>query len=148
MDKTSLYDWHRLNSNNIIPFSGYLLPVYYTSIVDEHLSVRNKAGLFDVSHMGELIVSGKESEKFIQLVTVNDISKLKTGQAQYTAMCDLNGGIIDDIIIYKKENEYMMVVNASNIEKNFQWLKSVSINDVIREYCPNFSSCSSMYNRS
>jgi aminomethyltransferase len=129
MDKTSLYDWHRLNSNNIIPFSGYLLPVYYTSIVDEHLSVRNKAGLFDVSHMGELIVSGKESEKFIQLVTVNDISKLKTGQAQYTAMCDLNGGIIDDIIIYKKENEFMMVVNSSNIEKNFQWLESVLINN-------------------
>ena len=129
MDKTSLYDWHRLNSNNIIPFSGYLLPVYYTSIVDEHLSVRKKAGLFDVSHMGELIISGKESEKFIQLVTVNDISKLKTGQAQYTAMCDLNGGIIDDIIIYKKENEFMMVVNSSNIEKNFQWLESVLIND-------------------
>jgi len=129
MDKTSLYDWHRLNSNNIISFSGYLLPVYYTSIVDEHLSVRKKAGLFDVSHMGELIVSGKESEKFIQLVTVNDISKLKTGQAQYTAMCDLNGGIIDDIIIYKKENEFMMVVNSSNIEKNFQWLESVLINN-------------------
>ena len=129
MDKTSLYDWHRLNSNNIIPFSGYLLPVYYTSIVDEHLSVRKKAGLFDVSHMGELIISGKESEKFIQLVTVNDISKLKTGQAQYTAMCDLNCGIIDDIIIYKKENEFMMVVNSSNIEKNFQWLESVLIND-------------------
>ena len=75
MDKTSLYDWHRSNSNNIIPFSGYLLPVYYTSIVDEHLSVRKKAGLFDVSHMGELIVSGKDSGKFIQSVTVNDISK-------------------------------------------------------------------------
>ena len=130
MDKTSLYDWHRSNSNNIIPFSGYLLPVYYTSIVDEHLSVRKKAGLFDVSHMGELIVSGRESGKFIQLVTVNDISKLKSGQAQYTAMCDLNGGIIDDIIIYKKENEFMLVVNSSNIEKNFQWLKSVLINDV------------------
>jgi len=130
MDKTSLYDWHRSNSNNIIPFSGYLLPVYYTSIVDEHLSVRKKAGLFDVSHMGELIVAGKDSGKFIQLVTVNDISKLKSGQAQYTAMCDLNGGIIDDIIIYKKENEFMMVVNSSNIEKNFQWLKSIVINDV------------------
>ena len=127
MDKTSLYDWHRSNSNNIIPFSGYLLPVYYTSIVDEHLSVRKKAGLFDVSHMGELIVSGKESGKFIQLVTVNDISKLKSGQAQYTAMCDLNGGIIDDIIIYKKEDAFMMVVNSSNIDKNLQWLESVKI---------------------
>ena len=75
MIKTSLYEWHQLNSDNIIPFSGFLLPVYYSSILDEHLSVRNSAGLFDVSHMGEFIILGKEAEKFIQLVTTNDISK-------------------------------------------------------------------------
>ena len=130
VEKTSLYNWHRENSDNIVPFSGYLLPVFYSGIVDEHLSVRKNAGLFDVSHMGEFIISGKASDKFLQLVTVNDVSKLKIGQAQYTAICDYSGGIIDDIIIYKKEDVFMMVVNASNIEKNFQWLESVIIEDV------------------
>ena len=131
MNKTPIYDWHVSKSDNIVPFGGYLLPVYYSSIVEEHLNVRNKAGLFDVSHMGEFIISGNASEKFMQLVTINDVSKLTTGQAQYNAMCDHNGGIIDDIIIYKKNSEYMMVVNASNIDKNFDWLKSVMIEDVI-----------------
>tara|TARA_Y100001970_G_scaffold294174_1_gene447955 strand:+ start:2498 stop:3589 length:1092 start_codon:yes stop_codon:yes gene_type:complete len=133
MNKTPIYDWHVSKSDNIVPFGGYLLPVYYSSIVEEHLNVRTKAGLFDVSHMGEFIISGNNSEKFMQLVTINDVSKLSNGQAQYSAMCDDNGGIIDDVIIYKKKSEYMMVVNASNIEKNFNWLESVMIQDVILE---------------
>ena len=131
MKKTPIYEWHELNSNNIVSFGGYLLPVYYSSIVEEHLNVRCNAGLFDVSHMGEFIISGPASEKFMQLVTINDVSKLRNGQAQYNAMCDKNGGIIDDVIIYKKNSEFMMVVNASNIEKNFDWLKSLLIEDVI-----------------
>ncbi len=131
MKKTPLYDWHASNSDNIVPFGGFLLPVYYNSIVEEHLSVRKKAGLFDVSHMGEFLISGPESEKFMQLVTINDVSKLSVGQAQYNAMCDKNGGIIDDVIIYKKNSEFMMVVNASNIDKNFDWLESVMIEDVV-----------------
>ena len=80
--------------------------------------------------MGEFIISGNASEKFMQLVTINDVSKLTNGQAQYNAMCNENGGIIDDIIIYKKNSEYMMVVNASNIDKNFDWLESNMIEDV------------------
>lgn len=131
MKKTPLYEWHASNSNNVVPFGGFLLPVYYSSIVEEHLNVRSQAGLFDVSHMGEFIISGPASEKFMQLVTVNDVSKLSNGQAQYNAMCNNNGGIIDDIIIYKKDSEFMMVVNASNIDKNFGWLKSVLIEDVV-----------------
>ena len=131
MKKTSIYEWHASNSNNIVPFGGFLLPVYYSSIVEEHLNVRSKAGLFDVSHMGEFIISGPASEKFMQLVTINDVSKLGSGQAQYNAMCDKNGGIIDDVIIYKKKNEFMMVVNASNIDKNFDWLESLLIEDVV-----------------
>ena len=131
MKKTPLYEWHASNSNNIVPFGGFLLPVYYSSIVEEHLNVRSQAGLFDVSHMGEFIISGPASEKFMQLVTVNDVSKLSNGQAQYNAMCDNNGGIIDDIIIYKKDSEFMMVVNASNIDKNFDWLESLLIEDVV-----------------
>ena len=130
LKKTTLYNWHKKNSNNIVPFSGYSLPVYYSSIVDEHLSVRKKAGLFDVSHMGEFLVSGKAAVEFLQLVTVNDISKLKIGQAQYTALCNESGGIIDDIIIYRKKDNFMMVVNASNIDKNFEWLSSILIDDV------------------
>ena len=133
MKKTPLYEWHITNSNNVVPFGGFLLPVCYSSIVEEHLNVRSKAGLFDVSHMGEFIISGPSSEKFMQLVTINDVSKLKNGQAQYNAMCDKNGVIIDDIIIYKKKNEFMMVVNASNIDKNFDWLESLIIEDVILE---------------
>ena len=131
MKKTPLYEWHASNSNNIVPFGGFLLPVYYSSIVEEHLNVRSQAGLFDVSHMGEFIISGPASEKFMQLVTINDVSKLSNGQAQYNAICDNNGGIIDDIIIYKKHSEFMMVVNASNIDKNFGWLESVLIEDVV-----------------
>ena len=131
LKKTSLYNWHKENSNNIVPFSGFLLPVYYSGIVDEHLSVRRSAGLFDVSHMGEFIISGKDVDNFLQLITVNDVSKLKFGQAQYSAICDTDGGIIDDIIIYKKENAFMVVVNASNIDKNFHWLESVIIDDVV-----------------
>ena len=130
ISRTSLHEWHQANSNNIIPFAGFLLPVYYSSIVKEHLSIRNSVGLFDVSHMGEFIISGLEAEKFVQLVTINDISKIKIGQAQYSAMCDQKGGIIDDVIIYKKKNDFMMVVNASNIGKNFKWLESVLIKNV------------------
>ena len=131
MKKTPLYDWHVSNSNNVVPFGGFLLPVYYSSIVEEHLNVRSKAGLFDVSHMGEFIISGPASEKFLQLVTINDVSKLKKGQAHYNVMCDKNGGIIDDVIIYKKNSEFMMVVNASNVDKNFDWLESLIIDGVV-----------------
>ncbi len=130
LKKTTLYNWHKENSNNLVPFSGYLLPVCYSSIVNEHLSVRKRAGLFDVSHMGEFLISGKSAVRFLQLVTVNDVSKLKIGQAQYTVLCDESGGIIDDIIIYRKKDEFMMVVNASNIDKNLKWLDSVIIGDV------------------
>lgn len=130
LKKTTLYNWHKENSSNLVPFSGYLLPVYYSSIVNEHLSVRKRAGLFDVSHMGEFLISGKAALRFLQLVTVNNVSKLKIGQAQYTVLCDESGGIIDDIIIYRKKDEFMMVVNASNIDKNFKWLDSVLIDDV------------------
>ena len=131
MKRTPLYEWHLSNSNNVVSFGGFFLPVYYSSIVEEHLNVRRKAGIFDVSHMGEFIISGPASEKFMQLVTINDVSKLSSGQAQYNAMCGYNGGIIDDVIIYKKDSEFMMVVNASNIDKNFDWLESVIIEDVI-----------------
>ena len=128
--KTALYDFHIANSNNVVDFSGFYLPVFYSSIMDEHRAVRNKAALFDVCHMGQLIISGKESEKFVQTVTTNDVSKLSSGQAQYSAICNESGGLIDDVIVYKRKTDYMIVVNASGIEKKYKWLKSVSTKSV------------------
>ena len=130
MFKTGLYNWHKINSTNIVSYAGFLLPVYYSSIINEHNSVRKNAGLFDVSHMGEFFITGENAERFIQLVTINDASRLSIGKAQYTAMCDQNGGIIDDVILYKLNKGYMMVVNSANIKKDFEWLNSNIIEDV------------------
>ena len=128
--KTALYDFHIANSNNVVDFSGFYLPVFYSSILDEHRAVRNKAALFDVSHMGQLIIRGKESEKKKKKVTTNDVSKLSSGHAQYSAICNESGGLIDDVIVYKRKSDYMIVVNASGIKKKYNWLKSVSTESV------------------
>ena len=108
----------------MVSFGGYLMPIYYTSIIQEHNSVRNNAGLFDVSHMGEFHLSGPDSESFLQKMTVNDVGQLYEGRAQYSAMCYDSGGIVDDLLIYKKINGYMLVVNATNRKKDYQWLYS------------------------
>ena len=114
----------------MVSFGGYLLPTHYSGINLEHLGVRSKAGLFDVSHMGEFIISGSDAESFLQKVTVNDVASLSVGQAQYSAMCYANGGMIDDILVYKKKNEFMLVVNAANNEKDLDWLKSHAKGDI------------------
>ena len=139
MKKTALFEYHNSNSKNIISFSGYALPVFYNSIIEEHHAVRKNAGIFDVSHMGQIIVSGPSAEKFVQIVTTNDVSKITSGQAQYSAICNNDGYIIDDIIVYKLRSSFMFVVNASNIDKKYNWLKSkqfngVSIDDRSNEY--------------
>ena len=115
----------------MVSFGGYILPTHYKGINYEHEIVRSKAGLFDVSHMGEFIISGFDSEEFMQEVTVSDVSQLKIGQAQYSVMCNENGGIVDDILIYKKENEFMLVVNAANHEKDLKWLRSKARGNVL-----------------
>ena len=127
---TPLFDRHIELGGNMVSFGGYLLPTHYSGINLEHLGVRSKAGLFDVSHMGEFIISGSDAESFLQKVTVNDVTSLSVGQAQYSAMCYANGGIIDDILIYKKKNEFMLVVNAANNEKDLDWLKSHAKGDI------------------
>ena len=127
---TPLFDRHIELGGNMVSFGGYLLPTHYSGINLEHLGVRSKAGLFDVSHMGEFIISGSDAESFLQKVTVNDVASLSVGQAQYSAMCYANGGIIDDILIYKKKNEFMLVVNAANNEKDLDWLKSHAKGDI------------------
>ena len=128
--RTPLYHKHKALKGNIVSFEGYLLPTHYTSINNEHGIVRSKAGLFDVSHMGEFIVSGADAELFLQKITINDVSYLKVGQAQYTAMCYEDGGIVDDLILYKYERNFMLVVNCSNIKKDMKWLTKNKFGDV------------------
>ncbi len=100
------------------------MPVQYSSIIAEHKAVRNSVGVFDVSHMGEVFVKGDKALDFVQLITVNDASKLTPGRVQYSAMCYEDGGIVDDLLVYRlSENEFMLVINASNIEKDFEWMK-------------------------
>ena len=112
--KTKLYDSHQSLKAKLVPFSGFWMPLQYSSIIKEHHHVRSKCGLFDVSHMGQILISGSSSERFLQMVTTNNVSKLKKGQAQYSAICNEEGGIIDDIIVYNRESDYMLVVNASH----------------------------------
>mgnify|MGYP006283115965 CR=1 FL=1 len=121
--KTPFYEKHEKYGAKIVPFAGYSMPIQYSGIIGEHKNVRNNVGVFDVSHMGEFIVKGPDAEKFIYKMVTNDITTLKPGKAQYNAMCYPDGGIVDDLIVYKFEDHYMLVVNASNIDKDFAWLE-------------------------
>ena len=129
--KTTLYNYHDKLGAKLVSFAGFLMPLQYTGIIDEHKHVRSKVGLFDVSHMGEFIVSGQNAKKFLQHVTINDIEALKPGKAQYSAFCNESGGILDDLLIYDLSDHYMLVVNASNIEKNFNWLDKRLLDNVV-----------------
>ncbi|MGM0587526.1 MAG: glycine cleavage system aminomethyltransferase GcvT [Bacteroidota bacterium] len=121
--KTPLYDVHEQLGARIIDFGGYDMPVQYNSIKEEHEAVRERVGMFDVSHMGEFYVRGPQALDLIQKVTINDASKLVDGKAQYTAMCYEDGGIVDDLLVYKlRDEEYMLVVNASNRQKDWDWI--------------------------
>ena len=132
LKQTPLYAVYSKYGAKTIDFGGWDLPVQFSGIKDEHETVRTKAGLFDVSHMGEIEVSGKDSLLFLQKMMTNDISKIKEGGAQYTAMCYEDGGTVDDLLVYKKtDNDFLLVVNAANIEKDFNWLKSHQFGDVL-----------------
>lgn len=123
--KTPLYECHVASSGKMVPFAGYLLPIQYqeTGVVKEHLAVRNQAGLFDVSHMGEIIFEGKDALKNIQKIMTNDFQNMEAGRVRYSLMCNESGGVIDDLVIYKlSEEKYLAVVNASNREKDFSWI--------------------------
>ncbi|WP_317167290.1 glycine cleavage system aminomethyltransferase GcvT [Blattabacterium cuenoti] len=133
LKKTSLYDVHVKLNAKIINFSGFYMPVQYKSSLEEHMYVRNYSGLFDVSHMGKLIVKGKNSKKILQYLTTNDLSKISPGQAQYTCFTNENGGIIDDLVIYcLKHYEYLLIVNAINIEKNKKWILKNKKNNLLK----------------
>nr|WP_040497023.1 glycine cleavage system aminomethyltransferase GcvT [Fulvivirga imtechensis] len=124
LKKIQLNDIHENLGAKMVPFAGYNMPVRYSSDIEEHNTVRNGVGIFDVSHMGEFMVRGPKALDLIQRVTSNDASKLEDGKAQYSCLPNENGGIVDDLLVYKlKDNEYMLVVNASNIEKDWNWIQ-------------------------
>lgn len=118
-----LNDLHVKLGGKMVPFAGYNMPVRYSSDIEEHMTVRNGVGVFDVSHMGEFTIKGPHALDLIQRVTSNDASKLIDGQAQYSSLPNETGGIVDDLIVYKiKDNDYLVVVNASNIDKDWNWI--------------------------
>ena len=131
--RTALFSKHEALGAKLVHFAGFDMPLQYEGVIKEHIAVRTTAGAFDVSHMGEFIVKGKNAEKFLNYVTINDVSKIEVGQAQYSAMCYDDGGIIDDLLIYRYNDYYMLVVNAANIEKDFNWLNGQLLDDVILE---------------
>lgn len=121
--KTALYDEHVLAGGKIIDFAGWALPVQYEGLVEEHEVVRNAAGMFDVSHMGEVEVTGKDAFAFVQNLVTNDVATLEDHQILYGMMCYEHGGVVDDLLVYKFDQEHFyLVINASNVEKDFAWM--------------------------
>lgn len=131
LKRTPLYESHVRHGGKIVPFAGWELPVQFSGVIEEHRAVRTGAGLFDVSHMGEITIKGSQCIKTLQYFTCNDVSKLVDGAAQYSAILNESGGVIDDIIIYRRnERDFLLCVNASNAEKDFDWLKTHNTFDV------------------
>jgi len=124
MEKTPLNNTHKLLGAKMTDFGGWEMPVEYSSIIDEHHAVRNQAGLFDVSHMGEILLSGNDSRQELQRLITNDAEKLENGKVLYTPICREDGGIIDDLLVYQlAEDNYLLVVNAANTQKDFNWIQ-------------------------
>lgn len=125
--RTNLYDIHKDLGAKIIPFGGFDMPVNYSKgILHEHFAVRRSVGMFDVSHMGEVEIYGKNALDFVQKLTINDASKLEVGKAQYSAMCYAEGGIVDDLLVYRRSDHFFLVINASNIAKDLAWMNEVA----------------------
>jgi aminomethyltransferase len=140
MKKTRFYSVHQKLNAKIVEFAGYQMPIQYSSIIAEHKAVRNSVGVFDVSHMGEIFIRGNKALDFVNYITVNDASILTDGRVQYSAMCYEDGGIVDDLLVYRiSETEFLLVVNASNKDKDYEWMKKnnkfdVEISDESDEY--------------
>ncbi len=125
MKKTPLNQTHIDLGAKMVDFGGWHMPVQYSGLSQEHQAVRTKAGLFDVSHMGEVLVDGAGAELFLNQLVTNNVSRLKIGQAQYTVMCYENGGVVDDLLVYKRdEGRYLLCINAGNIDKDWEWIQS------------------------
>ena len=124
MKKTPLNQVHCDLGARMVAFGGWDMPVQYSGVIDEHLAVRNAAGLFDVSHMGEIEVTGPNALAFVQYLTTNDAAKLVDGQVQYSALCYAEGGVVDDVTLYRSSaSHFMFCVNAANTDKDFAWMQ-------------------------
>jgi len=130
LKRTAFYDRHVQLGGKIVEFAGYEMPVQYAGIVDEHKRVREHVGVFDVSHMGEVLIRGNDALAFIQSMTINDASKLTPGRVQYSAMCYPDGGIVDDLLVYHMGDHYMLVINAANTPKDIAWMQQHLRGDV------------------
>lgn len=143
LKKTPLNEVHRNSGGKMVDFGGWDMPVQYTAgVIAEHLATREKAGLFDVSHMGEIWVEGEDAIKFVNRITTNDVTKLVDGQAHYSALTNENGGVVDDLLVYRfSENRLLLVVNAGTTEKDWDWITSqvkgedVVLRNASAEYC-------------
>ncbi len=125
--RTCLYDKHVKQGALISPFGGFDMPIQYSTIIDEHQAVRTDCGVFDVSHMGEVTVKGADAERYVQHIFTNDVSKIEAGQILYGMMLYDNGGTVDDLLVYKMaENDFFLVVNAANIDKDWEWMQKQS----------------------
>ncbi|NHJ23451.1 MAG: glycine cleavage system aminomethyltransferase GcvT [Candidatus Lokiarchaeota archaeon] len=140
--KTPFYEIHIKLGARMVEFSGFLMPVQYDSIIKEHNSVRNNAGIFDISHMGEFMLEGKDVIPFLQYIMINDLKLLEPSKGQYSIMCYENGTVVDDLVYYEENPErFRMIVNAGNIEKDFKWLndhisgKNVKITNLSDKRC-------------
>jgi aminomethyltransferase len=135
--KTPLYDCHGKAGGKIVPFAGYLLPVQYeTGVITEHMAVRTAAGIFDVSHMGEVILRGKDALRNVQRLVTNDCSQMYDGQVKYSPMCNEEGGVVDDLLVYQKsKEEFLIVINAANRFKDVEWMKAHLIGEVAFTDC-------------
>jgi len=130
LKKTAFNNIHKKFGAKLVDFAGYEMPVQYEGIIAEHKAVRESVGVFDVSHMGEVEVRGKDAFDFVQRITTNDVSKLETGDVQYSAMCFKDGGIVDDLLVYNCGDHYILVINASNIDKDIKWMQENLSGDV------------------
>lgn len=139
LKRTPLYERHLSLKAKMVEFGGWEMPIQYSGIIEEHQSVRNHVGIFDVCHMGEVEISGEDSESFVNHLTTNDVKLIDKNQIQYAVMCYENGGVVDDLLVYKREkNEFLLIINASNIDKDLKWMNalkeqsgySVSITDI------------------
>lgn len=140
MLRTPLYDWHVSHGGRMVEFAGWEMPIQYTSIVEEHVAVRQRAGLFDIAHMGRFFCTGPDAESFLDHLVTNDVTKMKAGQVRYALICNRAGGILDDVLVYHLDKcRWMLVVNASNREKIADWIEhhmegyTVSVADETRD---------------
>lgn len=138
--KTSLYDRHITLGGKMVEFAGYELPIQYSSIVKEHNMVRQQCGMFDVSHMGEIEISGPQAKNLTQYLLTVDVNEMEYGDVKYTPMCYETGGVVDDVLVYNKGEKFLLVVNASNVAKDLEWVnKNNKFDAVVTDISANIS---------